>query len=508
MKETDKLKTTECLPILEMKQISKAFPGVQALDHVDFDLLPGEVHVLVGENGAGKSTLAKIISGIQKQDSGRIIFDNKQIEIQNPRMAQKLGISMVFQEISLIPTLTVAQNLLLAHEPIRSKLFIDSSLMRKESEKYLTKVGLEIDPNILFSELGIAEQQLVALSRALSFNPKILILDETTSSLTSTETERLFKILRKFKADGGSVIYISHRLNEVFDISDRITVLKDGKLIKTGHVKDFTNNSLINLMVGQDLKVFKRSKVKPGKEVLRTRNLSSTRVFRDIDIVLHEGEIVGIAGLVGSGRTELAEAIFGARRFYKGEVLINGKVIKNFSPMSISANGLGFLTENRHDYGLCLGLSIQKNISMASLRKVFSSGYISSKKESILSEKYITQLRIVTPSKTKIVRLLSGGNQQKVVIAKWLCSQSKIFIFDEPTRGIDVKAKSEIHDLMDKLTKSGASILMISSELPEIISMSDRVYVMNEGNIGAELNENQVNDKTILGYMLGGINEV
>jgi len=490
--------------IVEMKNITKIFPGVLALDNVDFELNKGEIHALVGENGAGKSTLAKILGGIQRQDGGIIEFEGRPIDILSSRFAQKLGIGMVFQEISLVPILSVAQNLLLAHEPNHFGTLVDKREMIGKTKKYLKEVNLNCDPNIPLEKLGVAEKQLVALARALSFQPKILILDETTASLTGKETDQLFSILKKYKLSGGSVIYISHRLDEVFQIADRITVLKDGKLVKTDTVNNFTIEKLILLMVGQRVNISHRVDISKGNDVLEIKNLRSGDKFNNINISLKKGEVVGIAGLVGSGRTELAEAVFGMRKINQGEIIYFGRSQKKVNPSIAIQNGIGFIPEDRHKYGLCLGLSVQNNIVMASLKRLFPLGFLNPRTEAITSEKYIHDFRVATSSKTKAVRFLSGGNQQKVVLAKWLCSKSRIFIFDEPTRGIDIKAKSEIYQLMNEMTKEGASILMISSELPEIMLMSDRVYVMREGQIGTECVGDQIKEDVILSYMLGG----
>lgn len=493
--------------VIEMRNITKVFPGVRALDNVSFYVKERQIHALVGENGAGKSTLAKILAGIQSQDHGDILLDGKKIEIHNSRSAQKMGIGMVFQEISLIPTLSVAQNLLLAHEPELFNIIVNKKRLLSEANIYLSKVGLKIDPNRKLQDLGIAEQQLVALARALSFQPRILILDETTSSLTSKETNHLFSILKTFKSNGGSVIYISHRLNEIFEIADHITVLKDGLLIDSDSVEKFTIDLLVQKMVGQKIKKSVRKNVSINNEVLRINNLSLRGLFNDVNMFLNEGEIVGIAGLVGSGRTEIAEAIFGIRSFDTGNIEIYGKSQRKVNPIFSIKNRMGFIPENRHLHGLCLGLSIQKNIIMASLKRLFPKGFIFPKQEKETTQRFIEKFSISSQSKSQPVRFLSGGNQQKVVMAKWLCSESKIFIFDEPTRGIDVKSKSEIHQLINQLTISGAGILLISSELPEIISLCDRVYVMKEGRIVAECCSNDIQERNILNYMLGANNE-
>lgn len=490
--------------VLELRGISKDFPGVRALDGVDLCLRSGEIHALLGENGAGKSTLAKVVAGVLQPDAGIIAINGQETRISSRRIAQKLGISMVFQELNLVPSLTVGQNLLLAHEPSRLGLLVDAGRVHDESRRVLSLVGLEVDPRTALSELGVAEQQMVALARALSFEPRILILDESTSSLTTREADRLFSVLQGFKAQGGSVLYISHRLKEVFQIADRITVLKDGKLVSTCDTANVTSEKLINMMVGRDVKAVRRRAVGRGPEILRTSHLSAKGAFTDVSMTLHSGEIVGLAGLVGSGRTALAEVIFGARPYEQGQIHIRGRLVRRMSPDVAVRLGLAFLPEDRHEAGLCLGLSLQSNVVMAALWKLFSRGVIIPRREAEAADRFIRELAISTSSRAKTVRFLSGGNQQKVVLSKWLCSESRILIFDEPTRGIDVGAKSEIHRLMDGLTRLDVGILMISSELPEVIGMSDRVYVMHEGRMVAECVGDQINEENILTYMLRG----
>lgn len=490
--------------IVELRGITKDFPGVRALDNVHLQIKRGEIHALVGENGAGKSTLSKILAGVLRPDGGSILLGGKPIDIHSPRMAQKLGISMVFQELNLAPSLTIAQNLLLAHEPTRWGLLVDHSTLYHESRRVLESVGLRSDPSTLLGELGVAEQQIVALARALSFDPQILILDESTSSLTIREADQLFDILRTFRQKGGTVLYISHRLKEVFQIADRITVLKDGKLVRTCGVSEVDINGLMTLMVGREIQASVRGNADKSEEILRIDHLCCDGSFKDVSLVLHKGEIVGLAGLVGSGRTALAEAVFGARRFQSGQVFLNEMKQINVTPAKAIRSGLALLPEDRHGSALCMGLSIENNITMASLWKMFPWGLIRPGKEAAAGDKYIRELGISTTSRSKPVRFLSGGNQQKVVLAKWLCSQSRVLIFDEPTRGVDVGAKAEIHRLMNELTAAGAGILMISSEMPEIVSMSDRVYVMRDGKIVAELTGDDINEERILERMLRG----
>ncbi|HHY46526.1 MAG TPA: sugar ABC transporter ATP-binding protein [Firmicutes bacterium] len=489
-----------------MHQITKQFPGVLALDKVDFDLYPGEVHILLGENGAGKSTLMKTLAGAHEPDSGTIVVDGREVRIRNPKQAQALGISIIYQEFTLIPYLTVAQNIFLAREPLRWGMrgLVDRDRLYADSTAILKTLGISVDPRSVVSTLGVAQQQLVEVAKALSLNARILIMDEPTATLSDQEIEQLFGIIHNLKSRGVGVIYISHRLQEVGQIGDRVTVLRDGRSVGTYNVADVDINTLIKLMVGREVmeKADRRS-LPNAPEALRVSHLHRNGVLHDVNLVVREGEIVGLAGLVGSGRTELARAIFGIDPFDSGEIVLLGKRLVATNPSLSIRLGLGLLPEDRKSDGLALILPVKDNVTHASLTRLFPSFILDFRKERAIAERYVRDLRIATPNIFRQVGFLSGGNQQKVVLAKWLATQSRVLIFDEPTRGIDVGAKAEVHDFMRQLARQGVAILMISSDLPEIVSMSDRVYVMREGTIVKELEGEDINQETIIGYAMG-----
>ncbi len=493
-------------PILEMRQITKSFPGVLALDRVDFDLRAGEVHILLGENGAGKSTLMKTLSGAHEPDSGSISVGGQQVQIRTPKQAQALGISTIYQEFTLVPHLTVAQNIFLAREPLRRgiKGLVDHDKLYSDSAAILRTLGIAIDPRALVSTLGVAQQQLVEVAKALSLNARILIMDEPTATLSDQEIDQLFDIIRSLKARGVGIVYISHRLPEVWEIGDRVTVLRDGRAVGTFSVAEIGENELVKLMVGREVAERpQRRAMSDAPEALRVSGLGRAGVLYDVNLVVRKGEIVGLAGLVGSGRTELARAVFGIDRFDAGELWILGKRLTSTNPSLSIKLGLGLLPEDRKSDGLALILPVKDNITHASLRRLFRSFLLDLKKEREVAEKYVRALRIMTPSVLRAVGFLSGGNQQKVVLAKWLCTESRVLIFDEPTRGIDVGAKAEVHDFMRQLASQGVAILMISSDLPEILTMSDRVYVMRGGTVVKELQGDEITQEAIVGYAMG-----
>jgi ribose transport system ATP-binding protein len=494
--------------ILEFKRVSKDFPGVRALEKVDFDLKKGEVHALVGENGAGKSTLIKILAGVYPPTEGDIYYKGEKIVIRTPKEGIDLGISVIYQEFNLVPYISVAKNIFMGREPYRKWLpfLIDYRRLYADAKEILQSISADIDPKINVVDLGVAQKQLIEMAKAFSVKASILVMDEPTAALTDREIKELFRSIREFKKKGISIIYISHRLEEIFEIADRITILRDGKVVETmkaDEVKDLDH--IIKLMVGRSMTAyFSREFLKEkGEVVLEVKNLSRKGLIQDVNLCVRSGEIVGLAGLVGSGRTELARAIFGVDPHETGEISILGKKVST-NPTKSIALGVGFLPEERKAEGLALILPVRENIMMASLRRVFPLGLINPRKESRLVNEYVRTLRIATPSILRIAKFLSGGNQQKVIVAKWLSTQAKIFIFDEPTRGIDVGAKAEIHQLMNELVKQGAAILMISSELPEVLNMSDRIYVMHEGRIIKELKGDEANQETILRYAMGG----
>jgi len=493
--------------ILNVEKVTKSFPGVVALNGVDFDLLPGEVHVIIGENGAGKSTLIKLLSGVYPKDSGRFLVDGKEVDIGSVHKAQTLGISTIYQEFNLVPELTVAQNIFLGREPLKKGtlgLVVDKNLMEKRSGELLSSLSLDISPRVTIATLSIPQQQMVEVAKALSMESKILIFDEPTATLAEKETEALFRIIRVLKEKGIGIIYISHRLEEIRKIGDRVTVLRDGQYVGTLKIEEAGINDLIRMMVGRDIQdQFPRHYREPGEVALELRGISRHGVLYDIHLRIHSGEIVGLAGLVGSGRTELARVIFGVDSPDSGEIRLFGKTEVIDSPMKATDLRLAFLTEDRKGLGLFQGLPVKENITIATLDQLFPNGFIRPAKEERVAQDFVKKLRIQTPNLARLVRFLSGGNQQKVVLAKWLATQAKIFILDEPTRGIDVGAKQEIHRLIDAMVKEGIPVLMISSELPEILGMSDRVYVMHEGRISAEYSRGEATQERILRSAMG-----
>jgi ribose transport system ATP-binding protein len=494
-------------PILRVEKVAKSFPGVVALDGVDFDLYPGEVHVVIGENGAGKSTLIKLLSGVYPKDSGRFLVDGKEVDIGSVHKAQALGISTIYQEFNLVPELTVAQNIFLGREPLKKGtwgLVVDKTSMEKRSGELLSSLSLEISPHVTVATLSVPQQQMVEVAKALSMESKILIFDEPTATLAEKETEALFRIIRVLKEKRIGIIYISHRLEEIRRIGDRVTVLRDGRYIGTMKIEEAGVNDLIRMMVGRDIKdQFPRHYREPGEVALELKGISRRGVLRDVNLKIHRGEIVGLAGLVGSGRTELARVIFGVDPPDSGEIRLFGKKAAIDSPMKATGLGLAFLTEDRKGLGLFQALPVKENVTIATLDRLFPNGFILPSKEEAVARDYTKKLRIQTPSLARLVRYLSGGNQQKVVLAKWLATQAKILILDEPTRGIDVGAKQEIHRLIDEMVMEGIPVLMISSELPEILGMSDRVYVMHEGRISAEYNRSEATQEKILKSAMG-----
>lgn len=487
--------------ILMMKNITKSFPGVLALDRVYFELKKGEVHALVGENGAGKSTLIKIISGAYQKDSGEIIFNNEIVEIKNPRHAQEIGISVIYQEFNLIPHLTIGENIFLGREPMVYSKVIADNIINKETKKILNELDLDLDPDIKVAELGVAMQQMVEVAKALSMDAEIIIMDEPTAALGEHEIEQLFKTITRLKEKGISIIYISHCLSELWEIADRVTIFRDGQYIATSNIEDTDKETLIKQMVGRDLKEqFPDRNSLIGQEILRVENLTREGMLSNISFNLKAGEVLGFAGLVGSGRTELMRCIFGADYFEKGDIYINGNKVNINSPGDGIKNGIGFITEDRKKQGLVLIRSIKENITITDIKQVMKGIFINYIKENEIANDFVDKLKIKTPSNEQEVRYLSGGNQQKVVLAKWLLQKTKILIFDEPTRGIDVGAKKEVYSLINNLTNHGVGIIMVSSELPEIIGVSDRILVMNHGCITGELSAEEATQEKILNY--------
>jgi ribose transport system ATP-binding protein len=490
-------------PILVMDSIVKDFPGVRALDGVTLEVLPGEVHALVGENGAGKSTLMKILAGALAQDAGQLIINGAPTRIISPQHAQALGISMIYQEFNLVPYLSVAENIFLGREPKLAWGLIDWGRMHRDAEAILDRLGVRLDVRTPITQLSVAQQQMVEIAKAISYRAKIIVMDEPSATLTEHELARLFELIRALQAEGVSIIYISHRLEEIFEIADRVTVLRDGRWIGTHPVSEVDRDQLIKMMVGRELteKIPKRPAAL-GDVLLRVEGLSGGSV-RDVSFTVRRGEVLGLTGLVGAGRTEVARMIFGADPREAGVIELNGRRLNIRSPSDAIRHGIGFVTEDRKGQGLVVGLSVRENVTLANLDLLAVWGIIRRGRELSAVRQAIDDLRIRTPSTEQIVNNLSGGNQQKVVLAKWLFTQSRLLILDEPTRGIDVGAKVEIYNLMNALAERGVGMIMISSELPEAIGMSDRILVMHEGRVAAELSREEAAQETIMRYATG-----
>lgn len=486
--------------LLEMNDVSKRFLGVHALKGVHFDLRCGEVHALVGENGAGKSTLMKVLTGIHQPDSGEIFFEGKPYAVKNIGEAQNLGISMIHQELNMMNDLTVAQNVFIGRE-LKKGPWLDDAGMVRETQKIFDRIGIKIDPKTKLGRLTVGKQQMVEIAKAVSRDCKLLILDEPTAALTQTEIEDLFRIMGDLKAKGIGMVYISHRMDEISRISDRITVMRDGEYVGTVDTVSVTKDDIINMMIGrvvyEDPKT--HSEVPEDAEtVLEVKNLSSGNLFKDVSFKLRKGEILGFSGLMGAGRTEVARAIFGADPRDGGEIFVNGRRVNIKTPEDAVKLGIGYLSEDRKRYGLLLDKSVAENTALASIDKYTKGGIINDRQIKAEAREENAKLRTKTPSMEQLLKNLSGGNQQKVIIARWLIKNSDILIFDEPTRGIDVGAKSEIYTLMNQLAKQGKSIIMISSELVEILRMSDRILVMCEGKKTGELDISEANQENIM----------
>ena len=492
--------------VLKAEKINKSFPGVKVLSDVSFDLEEGEVHILLGENGAGKSTLMKIFSGLYSVDSGDIYVNGEKVTIRNKKDSQNLGISIIYQEFDLVPYLTVAQNIFLGREPLKKDGSINQGEMRKKSREYLEFLRANIDVDAKVCTLGVAQQQLVEVAKAVSQDAKILIMDEPTATLSDSEIERLFETIRRLQQNKVSIIYISHRLQELKQIGTRVTVLRDGMTICTEDIQKISMDELVHRMVGREVsqKRVRLQNTATEEVALKVSHLNRKGILHDISIQVHKGEIVALAGLVGAGRTELVHAIFGIDKIDSGQVEILGKEIEKPTPGKCVKSGLGLLPESRKENGLSLTLPIYQNTSQAAMEKLTRHGILNLKKEREVAKKYIRQMNIVCTGPDIEPLYLSGGNQQKVVIGKWLFTESDVLIFDEPTRGIDVGAREEIYHIIDDLAKKGTAILVISSDLPEVLTISDRIYVMREGRIAGELNCDSATQELIMGYASGG----
>lgn len=491
---------------LRMEGIFKAFPGVQALQDVTFEVDRGEIHALVGENGAGKSTLMKILTGALPRDEGHITLRGLPAEIDTPSDAQALGISMIHQELSLIPYLTVGQNIYLGREPsARIAGFIDWPTLYAQAQKLLDRLNVDVDARAEVQDLRIAQQQMVEVAKALSLNADLIAMDEPTSALTERETEVLFAVMRSLKAQGVSIIFISHRLEEVFQIADRVTVLRDGQLIGTAPISELSQDRVVQMMVGRELgEMYPKAELQRQELVLEAIDLHDGRELLGVNLRLHRGEILGVAGLVGAGRTALAETLFGIRPAVAGEVRVEGQSLKLNSPAEAIRVGMGFVPEDRKLQGLFMNMAVRENIVLSAMDKVTHWGFVNFARADQLAGEVVERLDIRTPSLRQRVRNLSGGNQQKVIIARWLTLKPRVLILDEPTRGIDVGAKREIHALMNQLAQEGVGVLMISSELPEILGVSDRILVMHEGRVTGEFARDQATQDDIMRAATGG----
>ena len=486
--------------LLKMEGIEKSFPGVHALSNCRFDLRKGEIHALVGENGAGKSTMMKVLTGIHAPDAGVISLEGGSMSFRSPRDAQLAGISMVHQELNLMNHLTVAQNIFIGRES--EGLFLNERSINKRAMELFNRLNIKMDPEALVGSLSVSHQQMIEIAKAISYDAKIIIFDEPTATLTDNEIDELFKIMDELRKNGVGMVYISHRMDEIRRISDRVTVMRDGEYIGTLNKDEIDIEKIIHMMVGRVTYEEHKQSSTVGvgtPAVLRVEHMSSKDV-KDVSFELYKGEILGLAGLVGAGRTELARLIFGADKRMSGDIYLNGQKVSINSPSDAVKHGIGYLSEDRKRYGLALGMSIADNIVMTNLDDFISAGIINEKKIESAAKESIGKINIKTPSARQLVKNLSGGNQQKVIIAKWLLRDCDILIFDEPTRGIDVGAKSEIYKIINHLAEAGKSIIMISSELPELLRMSDRVLVMCEGVHTATLGLNEIDQKTIMKY--------
>ena len=490
----------EVPPLLALSRISKTFPGVRALDAVSVEVHAGEVHMLLGENGAGKSSLIKVLYGAYRADSGQILFAGRPVDIRSPADARRRGIAVIFQEFSLVPYLTMAQNIFLGREPRhRITRLIDHPRMHRDARGVLRSLGLDYDTGALVADLGVAQQQMVEIAKALSQNARILVMDEPTAALSKRESEALFAVMRALRAAGVAIVYVSHRMQEVFALGDRITVLRDGKRVASMRAAETTPDAMIALMVGRSLGVvYERTHFgAPGAVALQVRNLTTTTGVNGVDLTVRAGEIVGLSGLVGAGRTEVARAVFGADPIASGDVALLGAAVAG-GPDTIVRRGAGLIPENRKTDGLALVHSAHANLLMASLWRLFPRGWYDRAVARHKVQELFGRLRIAPADPRRAARVFSGGNQQKIVVGKWLAAGCRLFIFDEPTRGIDIGAKSEIFGLIEDLVKRGAAVLLISSELAEIVHVCDRAYVMRDGRIAGELSRGDLSEANIL----------
>ncbi|MGF1727107.1 ribose ABC transporter ATP-binding protein RbsA [Photobacterium nomapromontoriensis] len=494
-------------PILALKDIEKAFPGVKALDCASLNVYPGKVMALMGENGAGKSTLMKTLTGIYSMDAGEIQYEGKKVNFTGPRHSQEAGISIIHQELNLIPELTIAENIFLGREQTNAFGGIKWSQMYRDADALLQRLNVKHSARTLLGDLSLGEQQMVEIAKALSFKSKVIIMDEPTDALTDTETESLFKVINELRDEGTGIVYISHRLKEIFEICDDITVLRDGKFIGQRAVADIDEDSMIEMMVGRRLdEQYPRIDVTHGTTCLEVKNVTGSGVH-DISFTLDRGEILGISGLMGAGRTELMKVIYGALPCESGDIILDGKLINPVNPQDGLSNGIAYISEDRKGDGLILGLSVKENMSLCALEQLSKGIQLNHGEEIIAVDDFIRLFNIKTPTRNQIIGNLSGGNQQKVAIAKGLMTRPKVLILDEPTRGVDVGAKKEIYQLINKFKADGMSIILVSSEMPEVLGMSDRILVMHEGKISGEFMAADANQEILLACAVGKQNK-
>jgi ABC-type sugar transport system ATPase subunit len=495
-------------PILKINGISKHFPGVQALREVTFEVEEKRIHAVIGENGAGKSTLMQIIAGVHQPDAGNVEFSGEVVKFAGPSEAQAKGIAIVYQELNLAPNLSIAENVFLGLEPKRSGVFLDREKLKAETLAVLGRLGLHHHPDTIVSSLTVAQQQLIEICKSLVRSPRLLILDEPTSSLSETESAILFRVIADLQAHGVTILYISHRLPEVFSLCDTLTVLRDGRHVRTVPIKETTEAEAVRLMVGRELLAFHRHPVEPkGEVVLEVKELSKKGQYEDINFELRRGEIVAMAGLIGAGRSEMALGIFGSPPADRGEVFLRGNRVHFRRPKDAVIAGLAYVPEDRANMGLVLGAEVGANISSAALRRVARGPFVDFAAEHELIKKYVSRLRVRTPSYQQVARLLSGGNQQKVLLAKWLAVQPTVLIVDEPTRGVDIGTKAEIYGLFDELVREGIAILVISSDLPEVLALADRVLIMRHGGLIGELSRANATEEKVMHLAALGTSE-
>ncbi|MEG2017824.1 MAG: sugar ABC transporter ATP-binding protein [Clostridium sp.] len=492
---------SEKIAMLKMEKVSKFFPGVKALDQVSIEAYGGEVTALMGENGAGKSTLMKILSGVYKKDEGKIFIEGEEAHIKGIKAAEEYGVTIIHQELSILNNLTVAENIFLGNEKFHKfSRRINKQELAERSKRFLDQIGCSIDPNELAANINVGEKQMIEIAKALTKNARIIIMDEPTTALTDVETKKLFEVIEALKAKGIAVIYISHRMEEIFTICDRVEVLRDGKYVGRALIKDIDNDTLISMMVGRKIEdQFPYKTIQKEENLLEVSNLSCKQGVSNASFEIKGGEILGIAGLMGAGRTELAKTIFGEFKRTSGSVKVKGKEADIKSIEDAIEHGICYLSEDRKKEGCVLGLSVGENMSLSSLKKYENSfGKINRQKENEEIDYYIEKMRIKTPSRNQLIKNLSGGNQQKVILAKWLMLSPEVLIIDEPTRGIDVGAKKEIYELLNQLKEAGKAVIMISSDLPEVLGISDRVLVMSEGKIAGELSRQEASQESIM----------